>query len=126
LSLIEADNALADAYNLILNPTQRGELRSLRNTNGVREEPEIVEILNPNGGNTGRIVSSSKITDGTGLLSPVDPARNYIELFEPQPVDTELGFDSKNPDTGPVYGRIYERVYIHIKHSEAIAKLSAI
>ncbi len=126
LALIEADYALADAYHLLLNPVQRGELRSLRSAQGVREEPELVEILNPNGGNLGQIWSTPAITAGTGLLVPVDPVRDYIEFYNPEDVVVELGVDPMHPKTGPVSGRVSTYSVPHTIHGEGLSKLSAI
>jgi uncharacterized linocin/CFP29 family protein len=126
LALIEADNALADAYNLILNPVQAAKLRGLRSTYGVLEQPEILQLLNGGGTGPGRIYSTTAQTAGTGMLSPVDPTKKFMELYEAVGVRTELGYDSAKPQTGPIFGRIYERVYPHIKYANALCKLSAL
>jgi uncharacterized linocin/CFP29 family protein len=127
IALIEADNGLAPAYNLILNPTQAAELRASRNTNGVLELPEVMQLLNMGKATgPGEILSTTSMTAGTGLLTPVDPGRKFIELFIGIDTSTELGYSSINPDTGPIYGRVYERLYPHIKQANALCKLSAI
>jgi len=127
MALIEADYGLAEAYNLVLNPTQANELRASRNANGVLELPEVVDLLNlGNKNGPGRIFSTPAITAGKGLLAPVDPSRRFIELYIPQDMKTILGVDSKLEETSPIYGSVYELVYPHIKQSNALAKLSDI
>jgi len=126
LALIEADSALADAYNFVCHPTQRNQLRGLRNANGVREEPEFVEMLNPRGGTAGRIISTTAITAGTGLLSPVDPARRFIELVVPRDYRTSLGVDSRDPDNSPIYGRVMCMTIPKIKQANGLCSLTQI
>lgn len=127
LALIEADNCLADAYNLILNPVQANELRVSMSTT-IGKELDIIKGL-INGGNEsgpGKIFSTPNITAGTGMLVPVDPSRKFIELYVPQDIRTVLGTDSRLDETSPIYGSVYELVLPHVKYTDAIAKISAI
>ncbi len=128
MALIDADSCTAEAYNLILHPTQFNELKKSRSTNGVREMPEVVEMLNgdkPTG--PGRVFNSNTITAGTGLLIPVDVARTYHELVIPVEMRNYLGYDSKvGPDNSPGYGRTYMVAYPHIKLANGLSKLSSI
>lgn len=126
IAMIEDDDAEANAYNLTLNPIQRGELRVSRSANGVLEEPDIMGILNPNGGSVGRIWTSKRITAGTGLITPVDPARQYIELHTPRDYRTSLGVNSKDEANSPIYGKITCMTYLNVKHANAIAALTSI
>jgi uncharacterized linocin/CFP29 family protein len=125
-ALVEDDSAAADAYNLVLNPVQRNELRASRSANGIREEPEILEMLNPKGGTTGRIISTKARAAGTGILSPVDPARRFIELVIPRDYRTTLGMDSKDEETSPIYGRVYCMTILKIKQAAGICSLTQI
>lgn len=126
LALIEADSALADAYNFVCNPVQRNELRGLRSAQGVREEPEFVEMLNPGGGKTGGIISTSTITAGTGLLSPVDPNRRFVELVVPRDYRTSMGVDSKAEDLSPIYGTVYCMTIPKIKQAAGLCSATQI
>lgn len=127
LALIEADNALADAYNLILNPVQANELRVSMSSSGIREIDTIKSMINGgNDGGAGKIYSTPNITAGTGMLVPVDPARRFVELYVPQDIRTVLGTDSRLDETSPIYGSVYELVLPHVKYTDAICKLSSI
>jgi len=123
--------ALAEAkyvyppFNLVLNATQMNELRASRSTNGVREMPEILELIN-DGAGPGKIYSTPAITAATGLLVPADSARAHIELIIPQDMRNVLGEDAKIPDISPIYGTTFELVYPHTKQINALCKLSSI
>ena len=126
LALIETDSALAANYNFVCHPTQRNELRGLRNANGVREEPEFVEMLNPGGGDLGKIKSTTAIAAGTGLLVPVDPARQFVELVVPRDYRTSLGVDSRDEANSPIYGRVMCMTIPKIKQSAGLCSLTQI
>jgi len=124
MALLEADYVYPP-FNLVLNAVQMYELRASRAANGVRELPEILELLN-DGSGPGRIYSTPAIAAGTGLVVPVDTARAYNELIVPQDMRNVLGEDSKIPGISPIYGTTYELVYPHIKQPNALCKLSDI
>lgn len=126
LALIETDYALADAYQLLLNPVQRNELRASRNTAGVREEPEVLDMLNTKGGSGSKVVSTSVILAGTGLLVPIDPARRFLELVVPRDYRTTLGVDSRDETNSPIYGRITCMTLPKIKQSNGLCSLTQI
>ena len=114
-------------FNLTLNPVQHGELVMSESTSGIEEYPRIIKVLNGNvDGGPGRIFSSPAVVDGTGLLSPVDSARVYIELLNPQPVRNVLGEDSKMPGISDITGTAYEALYVNVKQVNALCKLSDI
>ena len=114
-------------FNLTLNPTEHGQLVMSESTTGTEEYPRIVRILNGNvEGGPGRIFSSPDITAGTGMISPVDPARVYIELLNPQPVRNVLGEDSKMPGISDITGTSYEALYVHVKQPAAIGRMTDI
>lgn len=124
LALLEADDIPVDgAMNLILNTVQRGQLRSLRGTSSaVREEPEILEMLNG-----GRIIGTSVIGAGTGLLLPeARSLRPFVDFYLRTDWKTEHGISSEHPETGPVNGRVYTGGVLRIKESDALCKLSDI
>lgn len=127
LALISADSALAPAYNLLLNPVQYGELLASENANGVEEMPQVLKLINRGNANgPGEIISFDGITAGTGLMSPVDPGRVFMEFIEPVPIRTQMGIDPVFPETSDVEGMVYEFVYPYIKYANGLCKLSAI
>ncbi len=123
MNMIEQDDVPVNIpMNLVLHPTQANKLRPLRSTQGVREMPEVLEMLNG-----GKIMSTTAITAGTGMLLPTaQVAEPFFDYFLRVDWRTELGKDSKHPDTGPISGRVYSGGTLRIKHSAAICKLSAL
>jgi len=125
MSLLEADYVYPP-FNLVLNPKQMYELRVSKSSTGLNEFQEVLDILNGYKPGPGWIYSTPFIAEGTGLVVPVDPARTYIELIAPQDIRNILGEDSKIPGITPIYGTTYELVYPHVKHPNALCKLSDI
>lgn len=113
-------------FNLVLNPTQYGELDASQ-SNGFDEMEKVMRLLNPvAGAYPGGVIQSTKITAGTGLLVPVDNAGMYFDLVRGADAGNELGIDSKHPDTSPVYGRVWESVFPRVKQANALCKLTQI
>jgi len=109
-------------YNMILNNTSYMDLLGVRNSNGVREMPEIKEMLNG-----GSIISSSVLAATEGLVLPAaDILEPYVDFYLANDWKTEHGFDSEHPDTGDLMGRVYSTGILRIKHDVAICKLSAL
>lgn len=123
MNLLEQANVPVNIpLNLVLHPTQANKIRPLRSANGVREMPEVLEMLNG-----GQIFSTTAIAAGTGMLLPAAKvAEPFFDLFLRVDWRTELGKDSKHPDTGPLYGRVYSGGTLRIKQNSAICKLSAL
>jgi uncharacterized linocin/CFP29 family protein len=114
-------------FNLVLNPVQHGELIMSESTTGHEEYPKIVKVLNGNVENgPARIFSSPTITAGTGLITPIDPARVYMELLNPQAMRNVLGEDSKMPGISDITGTTFEALYVNVKQANAICKLTQI
>jgi uncharacterized linocin/CFP29 family protein len=115
-------------FNLVLNPVQHGELVTSEPTGGgIREYDTVLKILNGNSdGGPGRIFSTPDIVAGTGLISPVDPGRVYMELLNPQLLRNVLGEDSKMPGIGAISGTAFEALYVNIKHENALLKMTVI
>ena len=114
-------------FNLTLNPVQAGELVMSESSTGTEELPRVVKVLNGNVDNgPGGVFSSPAITAGTGLITPVDPARVYIELLNPQPLRNVLGEDSKMPGISDITGTAFEALYVNVKQANAICKMTAI
>jgi uncharacterized linocin/CFP29 family protein len=126
MALLEAVHVYPP-FNLTLNPTQHGELVMSESTAGIEEYPRIIRIINGNvEGGPGRIFSSSDMAAGKGMLTPVDPARVYMELLNPQPVRNVLGEDSKMPGISDITGTTFEAIYVHVKQANALGKLTDI
>lgn len=125
--LLAEDGIYGMNYNLALHPTQFAELDGSVLSNGERELSEVIKQLNPYpNAAPGMIYQSTEITDGTGMITPVDPARRFFEIIEAQPMDNILGEDSKVPGISPIYGTTYAVVYPHVKHTEAVCSLTNI
>lgn len=109
-------------YNLVLARTQYMELLSVRNANGVREMPEVEEMLN--GGN---IIMSNALTAANGMLLPTSEViEPYVDFYLTADWQTEHGVSSEHPNTGDLYGRVFSAGILRLKHSVAICKLSSI
>lgn len=115
-------------FNLTLNPTEHALLIAKESSTGKREYPTIVEIINGNlgAGGPGKIYSSPDIVAGTGMLTPVDTARVYFELLNPQPIRNVLGEDSKMPGISDITGTAFEALFVHVKQPTAIGILDDI
>ena len=114
-------------FNLTLNPVQHGELVMSESSTGTEEYGRVVKVLNGNvDGGPGGIFSSPAITAGKGLISPVDPARVYMELLNPIPVRNVLGEDSKMPGISAITGTAFEALYVNVKQANAICKMTNI
>ncbi len=123
INMLEQDDVPVNIpLNLVLHPTQANKIRPLRSANGVREYPEVLEMLNG-----GQIFSTTAIAAGTGMLLPAAKvAEPFFDFFLRVDWRTELGKDSKHPDTGPIYGRVYSGGTLRLKQSVAICKLSSL
>ena len=114
-------------FNLTLNPVQHGELVMSESSTGTEEYPRVLKVLNGNAENgPGRIFSSPSVLAGKGLVSPVDPARVYMELLNPQPIRNVLGEDSKMPGISDITGTSFEALYVNVKQANALCKLTNI
>jgi uncharacterized linocin/CFP29 family protein len=111
-------------FNLTLNPVQHGELVMSESSTGTEEYPRVVKVLNGNVDNG--VFSSPAVAAGTGLITPVDPARVYIELLNPQPLRNVLGEDSKMPGISDITGTAFEALYVNVKQANAICKMTNI
>ncbi len=127
LGVIESNNALADAYNLILNPTEWAELLGSQSKSGIEEWDQVIKLLNL-GKDSGpaQIFSTTEVTAGTGIISPVDPNRIYIEVYELQEIQNQLTTDPKYGKYSDIFGITAAKILPHIRHPEAIGKMTAI
>jgi hypothetical protein len=128
LSLIRADKISGVNHNLVLAPTQYTELSVSRySTSGLREWVDILELLNMEGGPVpGRIIMNPYMTAGTGMLTPADPDGQYIELLVGQNITNEVGRDSREPISSPLYGKTYEKIAPRVIYPNAICTLTGI
>jgi len=109
-------------YDLTLATIQRNQLRSLRSANGVREQPEVLEMLNG-----GIIRGSSSLVAGTGMLTPAaSVGEPYVDFYLTKDWGTEHGVSSEHPTTGNINGRVYSAGILRIKKPVALVKISAI
>ena len=109
-------------YNMVINNTSYMQLMGVRNTSGVREMPEIRDMLNG-----GRIIASSVLAATEGLVLPSDSILEpYVDFYLASDWKTEHGFDSEHPDTGDMMGRVYSAGILRIKHDVAICSLTGL
>lgn len=109
-------------YNMVLNNTSYMDLLAVRNANGIREMPEIKEMLNG-----GSIIASSVFGATEGIVLPVAESLSaFVDFYLAVDWKTEHGLDSEHPDTGDLTGRVYSAGILRIKHDVAICKLSAL
>lgn len=110
------------AYNLVLNNTSYTDLMGVRNANGVREMPEIKEMLNG-----GSIIGTSVFGATEGMLLPAPENLDaFVDFYLASDWKTEHGFNSEHPDTGDLSGRVYSTGILRIKHDVAICKFTAL
>lgn len=125
-ALLAADNVpVGDniPYNLVAHPTPYMNLLKSRSAQGVREYPEVKEMLHG-----GEIIMSNALpaaTDGILLPAPsiLEP---YVDFYLASDWQTEHGTDSEHPDTGDIMGRVFSAGILRIKQSNAICKLTDI
>jgi len=103
-------------FNMVLNNQSYTQLLRVRNSSGVREMPEVREMLNG-----GRIIATSVLASTEGLVLPHDSILEpYVDFYLTSDWKTEHGFDSKHPDTNDLTGRVYSAGILRIKHDVAI------
>lgn len=85
-------------------------------------------MLTPSQNNApmGGIYVTPAIAPGTGLLLPVDPDRQWMQLFVPQDLITDVGYDTKAQKFSPYYVTMEERLFPHVKHAYAVCQLTNI
>ena len=110
--------------NLVLPSTQYGQLEASASATGVEELPRVMRMLN---GGSVFSVPETILPASNGLLLPApQAARPYFDYFLTANYQTEHGIDSKHPDTGDLFGRVFTAGILRVKHANAICKLSAI
>lgn len=114
-------------FNLTLHPTEHGQLLMSESSTGNEEYGRVLRMINGNQpGGPGRIFSSGNMTAGTGMLTPVDPARIYMELINPVTLRNVLGEDSKMPGISDITGTSFEAIYVNVKQPSAIGRMTDI
>lgn len=128
MALMDADDVPTDAvnWNLGLNSVQYEELDSSVSYGNIEFDQVLKQLNRADGMPKGTIYKSSDITAGTGLLSPVDPAGEYIELIIGQDMKNVLGEDSKIPEISPIYGTTYEVIAPVIYQANALCTMTGI
>lgn len=107
-------------FNMVINNTSYMQLLAVRNTSGIREMPEVRDMLNG-----GSIIASSVLAATDGIVLPSDSILEpYVDFFLTSDWRTEHGFNSEHPDTGDMTGRVYSAGILRIKHDVAICSLT--
>lgn len=107
-------------FNMVINNTSYMQLLAVRNSSGVREMPEVRDMLNG-----GSIIASSVLAATDGLVLPSDSILEpYVDFYLTSDWKTEHGFNSEHPDTGDMTGRVYSAGILRIKHDVAICSLT--
>lgn len=122
--LAEDDMPVGDGlpYNLVLARTQYMQLMGQTNANGVREMPEVLEMLHG-----GSIIMSNELSAATGMMLPAaEMLAPYVDYYLTSDWQTEHGVDSEHPSTGDLNGRVFSAGILRIKHDVAICTLTAI
>lgn len=106
LELLQEDNIYSGAgYNLVIAPAQYFELISSQSSTGIRELPQVLEILNTGAsGQPGQVVMSPKLSSATGFMAPTATEANsiYFDLIEAQVPKNSLRYDQGNEDSGDI------------------------
>lgn len=121
-ALAEEGNAPAESYTFFLNPAQYRKLESSFNASGGWEIEVAKRMLGPNGS----IISTKALAPGTGLLCPVDPARQYIEFLSPVAYKVDIGFDSRQPNYSALYGTVLTLTLPVIHYDVALVKYTGL
>ena len=122
------DIGVSGPYHLLLHKDQAAELRGNVITGVGREVKQVSEMMNNDDPNMheGKIWQCHDMTAANAILIPVDPARVYFELVNPVLIHTELGVDSKKPQSSDIYGHVWEVMVPIIKQKTAICKIDTI
>lgn len=122
------DLGVSGPFHLLLHKDQAKELRGNVITGVGREILQVLEMMNNDDPNMhdGKIWQCHDMTAANGILIPVDPARVYFELVNPVLIHTELGVDSKKPESSAIYGHVWEVMVPIIKQATAICKIDTI
>ena len=122
------DLGVSGPFHFLLHKDQAKELRgNVLTGSGLRELKQVLEMMNNDDPNMheGKIWQCHDMTAAYGILIPVDPARVYFELVNPVLVHTELGVDSKKPESSAIYGHVWEVMVPVIKQTTAICKIDS-
>jgi uncharacterized linocin/CFP29 family protein len=122
------DLGVSGPYHLLLHKDQAKELRGNVITGSGREIKQVLEMMNNDDPNMheGKVWQCYDMTADYAILIPVDPARVYFELVNPVLIHTELGVDSKKPESSAIYGHVWEVMVPIIKQTTAICKIDTI
>ena len=108
IGLLQDDTIYSEGYNLTLATAQYQQLLGSISSTGVREMPQVLEMLNagiPDGQpKPGRIYQSSVLTAATGLITPVATEANmiYMDLIEAQQPTNTLYYENGNTERGDI------------------------
>ena len=89
--LMDDDGIPVDSlsFNWVLATTQRRQLMASRSANGIKEMPDILDMLNG-----GQIFGTNTLTAGTGFVSPTENVGEpYVDFYMTSDFRTEHGVD---------------------------------
>jgi hypothetical protein len=98
------------------------EVLASMNAYGTMEVNQVRQMLNPIPGMpAGDILDCPTLTADTGMLVPVDPFGQYLDLVIAQNPSTYFGYDSKlGEEASPIYGHVIEALVPRVKQPKAI------
>jgi len=98
------------------------EVLASMNAYGQMEVDQVRKMLNPIPGMpAGDIIDAPTLTADTGMLVPVDPFGQYLDLVIAQNPRTYFGYDSKlGEEASPIYGHVIEALVPRVKQPLAI------
>jgi len=126
MAVLETDFAADYNFNLVLAPGNYWEvITSYSATYGVKERPSVLEILNSQPGAPGRVIKGPNLTANTGLLVPVDPAGESLDLVIGRELRNTIA-QPKFSDISPIEVALYEVLVPRIKRTDAICTLTGL
>jgi uncharacterized linocin/CFP29 family protein len=124
MAVLEADSAADWSFNLVLAAGNYWEVINSVSTTGQREAPLVEEILSAGGTGRGSIMKSADLTANAGMLVPIDPAGESIDLVILSDVHTEPKA-KEYPSEDPEF-LVIEELVPRIKRTDAICTLTGL
>jgi len=126
MAVLEADYAADYNFNLVLAPGNYWEVvTSYSSTYGVMELPNVLKILNTQPGATGGVIKGPNLTGNTGMLVPVDPTGESIDLVIARELRNTIAAP-KFSDISPIEVALYEMLVPRIKRADSICTLTSL
>lgn len=123
IEALNTDGVYSDAgYNLVVNPTQYFQLISSQSSTGLREFPQVIEILNQDAtGQPGRVFSTTDVAAAKGLLMPTATPGNsiYFDYIEAQQPTNLLKYKDGDTQEGDIIITQRGAATIRFKHVDS-------